>query len=268
MTTMDITFERILHRHSAAKVKVGLIKHAISVAADAGAITGPVVFIGVMVLLESLQPQFDPLRQTISALVWGPFGWLQTVVFYLFGLLLILLAAKIRRLVTGRLTAGSAAAALLLVGLGFTVVAICPTRAPDAPATVVSALHEISARAIVVVFPVASLLTSVGLWRCRARKASACALLAGIVGLALIAAGILLFTRNLPYIGLLERAMLVNGLVWLELVGVLLVQAHRRMSVGGTVTSDRTPEAVQRPEMMEVIPPSSLDVALPAMFSR
>jgi hypothetical protein len=58
-------------------------------------LSGPLVFILVMSVIGVLQSGYDPIKYMISRLVIGSFGWLQTSAFFVFGILLIVLASRL-----------------------------------------------------------------------------------------------------------------------------------------------------------------------------
>src|SRR5512135_2855603 len=53
---------------------------------DLATVSGPFLFLATTLVLEMAQTDYSPVRDTISALVWGRFGWAEAVAFCLFGL--------------------------------------------------------------------------------------------------------------------------------------------------------------------------------------
>jgi hypothetical membrane protein len=72
---------------------------------------GPVLFLVVSTLLGFLDPDFDVLTEPVSALAWGPLGWVQTANFYVLGAATIAFAVGLYRDLEGR---GRIGAAILL----------------------------------------------------------------------------------------------------------------------------------------------------------
>ena len=83
---------------------------------------GPVLFLVVSTLLGFLDPDFDVMTEPVSALAWGPLGWVQTANFYALGAATIAFAVGLYRELDGRGRMGAAillsisALALILAG--------------------------------------------------------------------------------------------------------------------------------------------------------
>jgi hypothetical membrane protein len=72
---------------------------------------GPVLFLAVSTALGLLDPDFDIMTEPVSALAWGPLGWVQTANFYALGAATIAFAIGLYRGLEGR---GRLGAAILL----------------------------------------------------------------------------------------------------------------------------------------------------------
>jgi hypothetical membrane protein len=190
---------------------------------DAATVAGPLAFLATTVVLESLQPGYDRVRETISSLVWVQGGWAQAVVFFLFGLTMMAFSRRLSALASGK--ASKAGSALVcLVGLGFIVIAVVPTSAPFQAPGVESAIHHLTVRTMSVLFPIACVLVAKGIrGDLRFRGIRTYTQVTAGVGSVLIPLGAVAVFSDVSWLGAFERLMLGNGLLWMEVVGIQLL---------------------------------------------
>ena len=141
----------------------GLNKATAGKAANMVMMAIPLCFITVTTALENIHPEYSRVSNTISELVWGPYGWLETVLFCAFGFMLVAFAWKLKKAVQHRLSVTIGVSALALMGLAFFVIAVFPTEAPGTAETLTSAIHEHTAQAMAFLFPIACFLLLPGL---------------------------------------------------------------------------------------------------------
>lgn len=182
-------------------------------------IVGPVVVI-VGDLAASLSiPGYSPVRDTVSSLALTRIGWLQSICFLAMGLLLEIFVAglffNIRR---GR---GFLAGIVLLALCGFvlTLIAAFHMDAPGALRTIDGTIHAIASYGLGLLFPIAILLLAPSFrstpnWK----NIFIYTLVAGILAFGLIIAAF--FTEQIGWFGLYERIIILNALVWVEVVAV------------------------------------------------
>jgi hypothetical membrane protein len=101
---------------------------------------GPVFFLVVSTLLGFLDPDFDVMTEPVSALAWGPLGWVQTANFYVLGAATIAFAVGLYRDLEGR---GRMGAAILLSvsGLALILAGIFEGTPPGADPTPSGMIH-------------------------------------------------------------------------------------------------------------------------------
>ena len=223
MTTAEIA-ARILPRPAvnarAARVS-GLVLVSVR---DLLIVCAPVLFQLAMVLAQSSQPGYNPLRDTISSMVWGPQGWLQTVNFFFFGALLMGLAWQLRPWLARSTWARVGGLLLLLVGAEFIVLGVCPTASPGGAKDAAAVIHGLTVYFIVFSFPAACFLMAKAL---RVGKLSEFifpyTIVTGVFGMGLIVLGLFLMVREAHWFGMLERVLLLNGFIWIEVVAVYFV---------------------------------------------
>lgn len=187
------------------------------------AISGPGLFLIIMTIVESLQPGYDRLQQTVSMLVLGPYGWLQTVVFFVFGFLLTVFAIRLYFAIRKTRILKIGIACLILIGFSFILISIFPTQSPGTAPTLSSLIHGYAASSIAGIFPLACFLIAPSLradsrWKGWFVYTIATGLLAIIV--AILAA---IASPTWSWGGLHERVMLLNGLVWIEVTAIRLL---------------------------------------------
>jgi hypothetical membrane protein len=101
---------------------------------------GPVVFLVVSTLLGFLDPDFDVMTEPVSALAWGPLGWVQTANFYALGAATIAFAIGLYRDLEGLGRMG-AAILLSISGLALIVAGIFKGTPPGADPTPSAMIH-------------------------------------------------------------------------------------------------------------------------------
>jgi Protein of unknown function (DUF998) len=184
-------------------------------------IGAPIAFQLIMIAAQSFQPGYNPLRDTVSSLVWGPHGWLQTVNFILFGGMLMALVEELKPLTRDKIWPRFGGFLLFLVGIGFIILAICPIQSPGGPETIQAIIHGLTVYFIVFFFPAGCLLLApvlrVG---SLAKFIVTFTIVTGAIGLCLILLGIFIMANEAQWFGMLERVLLLNGFLWLEIIAV------------------------------------------------
>jgi hypothetical protein len=161
--------------------------------------------------------------------VWGQRGWLQTANFFLIGATLAGLASQLRPLLTTR-PARWGGLALLVAGISFVVLGVCPTQSPEGPKTIQAFVHGVTVYVIVFSFPLACFLLAPAVRVGRfGAFAAAYSYATGALGVVLIGTGAFLMVKAAPWFGMLERLLLLNGFVWIEVLAVYFAggAAHR-----------------------------------------
>jgi MFS family permease len=181
-------------------------------------IIGPIVVI-VGDLAASLSiPGYSPVRDTVSSLALTRIGWLQSICFLAMGLLLEIFVAglffNIRR-------ASAFHAGIVLLALcGFVLMLIAAfhmdhLNAPPIDGTI----HTIASYGLGLLFPIAILLLAPSFKRTpNWKNIFVYTLVAGILSLALIIGAFL--SDQTGWFGLYERIIILNALVWVEVVAI------------------------------------------------
>jgi hypothetical membrane protein len=123
---------------------------------------GPVVFLVVSTLLGFLDPDFDAMTEPVSALAWGPLGWVQTANFYVLGAATIAFALGLYRDLEGRGRMG-AAILLSISGLALIVAGIFKGTPSGAEPTPSGMIHGMAFFWTFIPLPTAYALTALRL---------------------------------------------------------------------------------------------------------
>lgn len=188
---------------------------------------GPVVILAITIVLESIQPGYDRTYDTVSRLVWGHMGWMETGCFFLFALVLIALASNLNRLNMNRKSHRFTVMMVSLMGAGFITIAVIPTNAPGEPTTLTVFIHRFTAGLICCLFPVVCLSIAKGLrGDSTSKRIRNFSLITGGIGIVLSIAGMVIIVTETPWKGAIERIILANGILWIEVVGIWLLSGH------------------------------------------
>ncbi len=166
-------------------------------------------------VLGASERGYNPVEQTVSQLVHYPAGWLQTTDFVVLGVWLLILTVRFF-VDFPRATATRIGTLVTMpIGAGFFIIAACPTNAPDTAKVGVALVHEQTARSVSVLFPIASGLMGVAFkhhadWK---KFASYTFVTAG-TGFVMVAACAVVIATDSPLLGLFERLLMANALLW------------------------------------------------------
>jgi hypothetical protein len=158
---------------------------------------------------------------TVSFLVYGSYGWLQTSAFYILGISFIALAAALVIKIDVRLNLG--AIIVFLVGVAFILVACNHVQILGTKLTLSDIVHRDAAIAIVVMSPLACFLLAPSLKTSGHKGLWIYSIIAGIVSVLTIAIGFLIPTVHSSFLGIFERILLLNGQLWGEIICVRLI---------------------------------------------
>jgi len=189
-------------------------------------IVGPIVVVAGDITASLSTPGYSPVRDSISSLALTPIGWLQSICFLAMGLLMEILIAgfffNIRR------ARGFYGGIVLLALCGFVLMLIATFHMdhPGAP-PVDGIIHTIASYGLGLLFPIAILSLTPSLksdpnWK----NIFVYTLVAGVLAFALIIGAF--FTEQTGWFGLYERIIVVNAIIWVEVVAVHLFRLSLR----------------------------------------
>jgi hypothetical protein len=185
---------------------------------------GPVYFLACNAIAQFLHPTENPIAVTVSFLVFGNYGWLQTSAFYILGISFIALAvALVLKLNPKFAKLNWGAVVVFLIGIAFLLVASHHVQQSTAAITFSEIVHRDSAIAIVVMSPLACFLLAPGLRASGHRGLWIYSLITGVIACLTIIAGFLIPTAHSDFLGIFERILLLNGQVWGEIICITLI---------------------------------------------
>ena len=181
-------------------------------------IVGPIVVIIGDLAASLSTPGYSLVRNSVSSLALEPIGWLQSICFLAMGLLLEIFVAglffNIRR------ARGFHAGIVLLALCGFVLMLIATFHMDHSGAPPIDGtIHTIASYGLGLLFPIAILslapsLKSTPNWK----NVFIYTLIAVVLALALIMGA--LFAEQRGWFGLYERIIILNALVWVEVVAI------------------------------------------------
>ena len=181
-------------------------------------IVGPIVVIVGDLAASLSTPGYSLVRDSVSSLALTGIGWLQSICFLAMGLLLEIFVAglffNIRR------ARGFHAGIVLLALCGFVLMLIAAFHMdhPGAP-PIDGTIHTIASYGLGLLFPIAILslapsFKSTPNWK----GIFVYTLIAGVLALALVAG--LFLSDQAGWFGLYERIIILNALIWVEVVAI------------------------------------------------
>ena len=182
-------------------------------------IVGPVIVIAGDLTASLTTPGYSLVRDSVSSLALTDVGWLQSICFLAMGVLLEVFVGGL--FLNLRRGWGFYAGIVLLALCGFVLLLIATFHmdAPGAPPTIDGTIHMIASYSLGLLFPVAVLLLAPSFkvtpnWR----GIFVYTLVAGVLGFGLILGAI--FGDQTGWFGLYERIVILNALVWVEVVAI------------------------------------------------
>jgi hypothetical protein len=194
-----------------------------SLSALAG-VVGPIVLIIANLTASFSAPGYSLIRDSISSLAWTPMGWLQSIGFLAIGLLVEVFSGGLFFSIRG--TRGFRLGIGLLVCFGFGLLLIGAFREDPVggPHTIQGAIHTVTAAIVFSIFPIASLLIALSLrkdpyWKGLFPHAIATTVLA-----VAFVIGHLFLLAQLSWLGLYERVLVANTVIWVEIMAIRLLR--------------------------------------------
>jgi hypothetical membrane protein len=219
---------RTLKNIERALVHILGVLDAYGILALAG-IVGPLVLVALDIAAAVSEPKYSLMRDSISALGLTSLGWIQTIGFVVFGLLVEIFTAGLFLNIRRRQLFDLGIGLLTFFGFGLALIGLFRTDPIGGLSTMSGRIHVWAAYSVLGLFPVvlALLLSSIRNdpnWRWFFLYT----IVTGILAFAL-AVGRLFLPQNITWFGLYERILVANVLVWLEITGIhLLLLSIRR----------------------------------------
>jgi hypothetical protein len=199
-------------------------------------ITGPVILLITDWTAAFTQPGYDMIQHTISSLAWTSLGWVQSLGFLVIGLLVEVFSVGLLFGVRGRRGFLPGIALLVIFGFGMLLLGAFKEDPAGTQATIQGTIHMVTAFIVFISFPIASLLITFSLrkdpqWK----KIFLYTVIVNSLAVVFLVAHFILAGYG-NGLGLDERLMVANILIWVEIMAIRLL----RISL-------RTPEILSRP---------------------
>jgi hypothetical membrane protein len=197
-----------------------LIRHFLYNAAQIGSIISPVLLVVTDIIVALIGPKYNFLTQSISELGLGPAGWLQSIAFFIFGITAIALASELNTELRYSSESRTGLIMMMFLGFGFVCLGLFRSDPVGAGHSFHGIVHHFAALTEGGLFPVAcffyaNIFKSKINWNNLHRYS----VFAGIWGCLLVMLW-LIFEKN--WFGLSERLIIINGLIWFEIIAVHL----------------------------------------------
>lgn len=187
-------------------------------------IIGPVLFLLIVFVIDFIQPEHNPIYETVSELVHGSYGWVQTISFVLFGVLLMIFAIRLYLTTKPKTSSKLGVLFIGVSGFSFLMLGTFPTGINSTDLTTEPLLHTIAAVVTGISFIIGCFSFALyfrfdlqwkSYWIYSAITSVAClffALLWALTPLGLHAKG------------LDQLLMLVSGFSWVEVISIKLIK--------------------------------------------
>jgi hypothetical membrane protein len=188
-------------------------------------ILAPLLFLMAMMVMESIQPDYNPFRESVSRLAIGLHGRFQTLSFFIFGFLFAVFSIRLYLATSRTMAARVGAVLFLLSGAGFFIIGVFHV-APDSDARwiMTGRVHGMSANMTGTAF-ILGCLAFAAYFRIDKRWHN---YFWFTLVIAIVCLGFSLAWKISPHTwtwkGLAERLMLLTGFLWIELVSIRLLR--------------------------------------------
>jgi len=184
----------------------------------------PFICVLATVIAQLLYAGYNPWQDPVSSLVWSPYGALQTAAFYLLGFSIIILAGKLFPRAKAWISR-IGVIVLGLTGVAMVMVGIFPAGRAGFPDTIINTIHLDLTTILICLFPAGCFILAPKMKEYFHLKwVTFYTWAAGFTGVTLIGIITGLHFSNLGGWGTLERLMLLNGLIWVQVITILTLK--------------------------------------------
>jgi hypothetical protein len=188
----------------------------------------PFICVLATIIAQLLYAGYNPWQEPVSSLVWSPHGALQTAAFYMLGFSIIILAGKLFPR-AGAAISKVGAVVLALTGIGMVMIGVFPAGRAGFPDTVINTIHLNLTTILICLFPAGCFILAPKIRQSFSHKwVSVYTWAAGFLGVTLIGIISGLHFNNLGWMGTLERLMLLNGLIWVQVLTILTLKKVKK----------------------------------------
>ena len=190
---------------------------------------GPVIFLFTEYFtFFNAQYNNDFIHYSISSLAWTRFGWVQTIGFLTWGLLVEIFAAGVFFTLKGARGFGISLALLMFFGFGLLLVGSFHTDVGLDKHTVDGLIHNYAAKAIFWLFPVAAVSIIPTLRQNKLLKQLWLYSLISALLAVILMICIQTFAERRGWFGLFERLLEADAVIWIEILAVWVFRSSLR----------------------------------------
>ena len=193
-------------------------------------IVGPVVLIITNLTAAFSVSGYSLIRDSISSLAWTSMGWLQSIGFLVVGLLVEVFAAGLLFSIRGGRGFRFGIGLLVCFGFGLLMIGAFREDSTGSPHTIQGIIHGVTTAIVFSVFPIASLLIGLSLRKDPYWKGLFPHTIATTGLASAFVIGHLFLLDQLSWLGLYERVLVANIVIWVEIMAIKLL----RLSLGAS----------------------------------
>jgi hypothetical protein len=208
---------------------------------------GPLLLAVTDLTTASLTPGYSLVRDSISALALTSLGWLVTIGFLFIGLLIEIFTAGLLFNIRGARGFRLSIGLLVLFGFAMLLIGAFRTDPVGAARTIEGRIHGMSATTAFWIFPVATLSIAPSLRKdANWKNIFWYTLSAGILAVALIIT-LGAFQKDVHWFGLLERILVANMIIWVEVAAIKLLLLSLKRGQTATKKGDKEEKSEMYP---------------------
>ena len=183
-------------------------------------VVGPIVLVIANLIASFSVSDYSLIRDSISSLAWTPMGWLQSIGFLAIGLLVEVFVAGLLFSIRGAWGFSVGIGLLACFGFGLLLIGAFREDPVGSQHTIQGTIHTMTATIVFSIFPIASLLISLSLRKDSYWKGL---FIHTIIVTSLASAfviGYLCLSAKLSWIGLYERILVANTVIWVVIISI------------------------------------------------
>lgn len=191
-------------------------------------IAGPLVLAVTDLTAAFTNPDYSLVRDSISSLALARLGWLQTIGFLAIGLLVEIFVAGLLFNIRGVRGFRFSIGLLVFFGFGLLLLGAFRTDPVGAADTIEGTIHGLTASVVFWLFPVAILVIAPSLKSDPAwRNIFLYTIITGVLAVVLVII-IGFLQEDISWFGLLERLIVANMIIWVEVAAIRLLNLSLR----------------------------------------
>jgi hypothetical membrane protein len=187
-------------------------------------IIGPLVLIICNLTAAFLAPGYSLVRDTVSSLARTNMGWLQTIGFLAVGLLVEVFSAGLFFGIRGARGFRIGIGLLVCFGFGLLLIGAFHEDPAGSQHTIQGMIHVVTADIVFSIFPIASLLIAISVRKDPYWKRLFLHTISSTSLAVIFVIGYLLVLGRVSWLGLYERVLVLNTVIWIEIMSFRLLR--------------------------------------------